>query len=135
MEVIDSVLYDGVTVVFMYLQAQGLKKVLKYLRNNPNPNPNPVQTYYNLTNPNPNRKKVLKYLRNNPIPLRVVTFSYQFARLTPQEEATKRKVFVEGKWDEAGNGVGGEGGHVTMPMFFYTIGGQSETPFKPKETR
>ena len=28
MEVIDSVLYDGVTVVFMYLQAQGLKKVL-----------------------------------------------------------------------------------------------------------
>jgi len=107
MEVIDSVLYAGVTVVFLYLQAQGLKKVLKYLR-------------------------------NNPVPLRVVTFSYQFARLTPEEEASKRKVFVDGKWDDHGGSGGGGGaagavgGDVTMPMFFYTIGGQSATPFRPE---
>ena len=64
----------------------------------------------------------------------MVTFSYQFARLTPEEEATKRKVFVEGKWDDTGtSGQGGEaGGAVSMPMFFYTIGGNSKTPFRPK---
>ena len=39
MEVIDSVLYDGVTVVFMYLQAQGLKKVLARLQQSRGTNP------------------------------------------------------------------------------------------------
>jgi len=58
MEVIDSVLADGITVVFMYLQGHGLRKVLPYLR-------------------------------KNPTPLRVVTYHYQFLKLTELEEPRK----------------------------------------------